>query len=58
MVVFWVVTPCGLVGGYQHFGGTYSLHLRGELKPEVIRSSKKLVTPYETTQHHNPEDHE
>jgi hypothetical protein len=22
MLVFWVVTPCGLVGRYQHFGGT------------------------------------
>jgi hypothetical protein len=22
MVVFWIVMPCGLVGGYQHFGGT------------------------------------
>jgi hypothetical protein len=24
MFVFWVVTPCGLVGRYQHFGGTYA----------------------------------
>jgi hypothetical protein len=23
MLVFWVVTPCGLVGRYQHFGGMY-----------------------------------
>jgi hypothetical protein len=23
IVIFWVVTPCGLVGGYQLFGGTY-----------------------------------
>jgi hypothetical protein len=22
-LVFWVVTPCGLVGRYQRFGGTY-----------------------------------
>jgi hypothetical protein len=22
VVLFWVVTPCGLVGRYQHFGGT------------------------------------
>jgi hypothetical protein len=27
--VFWVVTPCGLVGGYQRFGGTYCLHHQG-----------------------------
>jgi hypothetical protein len=23
MLIFWVVTPCGLVGRYQSFGGTY-----------------------------------
>jgi hypothetical protein len=28
MVVFWVVTPRGLVDGYQRFGGTYYLHLQ------------------------------
>jgi hypothetical protein len=27
MLVFWVVMPCGLVGKYQRFGGTYCLHL-------------------------------
>jgi hypothetical protein len=26
-LVFWVVTPCGLVGRSQRFGGTYRLHL-------------------------------
>jgi hypothetical protein len=28
MSVFWVETPCGLIGAYQHFGGTYCLHLQ------------------------------
>jgi hypothetical protein len=23
MLVFWVITPCGLVGRYHHFAGTY-----------------------------------
>jgi hypothetical protein len=23
IVVLWVMTPCSLMGGYQHFGGTY-----------------------------------
>jgi hypothetical protein len=27
-LVFWVLTPCGLVGRYQRFGGTYYLHLQ------------------------------
>jgi hypothetical protein len=26
IVIFWVVTPCGLVDGDRRFGGTYSLH--------------------------------
>jgi hypothetical protein len=27
MVGYWVVMPCGLVGGCQYFGGRYCLHL-------------------------------
>jgi hypothetical protein len=27
-LVFWVVTPCGLVGRYQRFGGTHCHHLQ------------------------------
>jgi hypothetical protein len=40
MLVFWVVTPCGLVGSCQCFGGTYCFHLQG----------------YKFTRHYNPED--
>jgi hypothetical protein len=29
VLVFWVVTPCGLLSRYQRFGGTYCLHLQG-----------------------------
>jgi hypothetical protein len=29
MAVFWFVTPCNLVGGYQRFGRTYCHHLHG-----------------------------
>jgi len=28
--IFWVVTPCGVVVGYQRFGGPLCLHLQGE----------------------------
>jgi hypothetical protein len=38
IVVFWVVTACSPVGGYQRFGGTYL-----SLKMVVIRSSETLV---------------
>jgi hypothetical protein len=29
-VVFYAVIPHGLVGHYQHFGGTFFLHLHSE----------------------------
>jgi hypothetical protein len=32
MLVFWVVTSCGLVGRYQRFGGTYCFHLLSSFK--------------------------
>jgi hypothetical protein len=28
-VLFWVVTPCGLMGRYQHFGEAYCLQFQG-----------------------------
>jgi hypothetical protein len=31
MLIFWVLTLCGIVGKYQRFGGTYYLHLQGFL---------------------------
>jgi hypothetical protein len=30
--VFWVVTPCSVVVGYQRFGGPFCLHLQGEVE--------------------------
>jgi hypothetical protein len=30
MMVFWVVTHYGFIGGYQRFGGTHRLHLKVE----------------------------
>lgn len=27
VVIVWVMTLCGTVSGYQHFGGVYRLHL-------------------------------
>jgi hypothetical protein len=29
MVVFWIMAPCSIVGGYKVFEGTYHLHLQG-----------------------------
>jgi hypothetical protein len=32
LLVFWVVTSCGLVGRYQRFGETYCLRFRAEVR--------------------------
>jgi hypothetical protein len=42
MFAFWAVTPCGLIGSYQRFEGTYSL----TLKMEAVCSSERLVSTY------------
>jgi hypothetical protein len=34
IMVFWFVMPCSLSGGYQYFGGTYCLHLQGEVSKD------------------------
>jgi hypothetical protein len=41
MLVFCVVAPCGLVGIYQRFGGTYCLHIHGHtaLQPKKPTST-------------------
>jgi hypothetical protein len=43
MLVFWVITPCGLVGCYHHFREIYAL------KVETVCFSKMLVSVYEST---------
>jgi hypothetical protein len=49
IMVFWIVTPGRLVGGYQYFGGTHRLHFQG--------SSDMLLTIYNTTRRHSTKDH-
>jgi hypothetical protein len=34
ILVSWIVTSCGLVGGYKRFGVMYCLHLQGEVSPK------------------------
>jgi hypothetical protein len=46
IVVFWAVTPCNLVGGYQRFVGTYCFHLqsRSESSHELVASIFNVYT--------------
>jgi hypothetical protein len=47
MLVFWVVTPCGLLGRYQRFRGTYCLHLQ-PMKCWYLPTSPHGVTTQKT----------
>jgi hypothetical protein len=50
LLVFWVVTPCGLVHRYQHFGETYCLHLQG-WNICIYLQVHMVVTPEDQHQH-------
>jgi len=51
--VFWVVTPCNAVVGYQHFGTPCYLHLRGAVKVEGARLFEMLICYHTTARSHN-----
>jgi hypothetical protein len=42
IVVFWVVTPCSIVGDYRRFGGKYLLHLQSRVISYVIRPTIRI----------------
>jgi len=52
--VFWVVTKCNIVVGYQRFRGPWCLHIHPEDCED--ESSETLISYHNTTLRHNPED--
>jgi hypothetical protein len=54
--VFWVVTSCSDVVGYQCFGTLCCLCLQGEVKMEAEWSSEMVASYHIITRRHNPED--
>jgi hypothetical protein len=52
LLVFRVVTPCGLAGRYQHFGGTYCPHLQSWKWRQCF--SEMLVSAYTAFQPRRP----
>jgi len=57
IAVFWVLTPCSDVVGYQHFGGPCCSHLQSKVVVKAAWSSEMLVCHHITTWHQNSEDH-
>jgi len=43
--VFWVVTPCSAVLGYQHFGGPSCLHLQDDIPTTTLHVVTTQKTP-------------
>jgi hypothetical protein len=43
VVVFWVMTPCSDVVGYQRFGGPCCLHLQGEVSEAWIENHRIVM---------------
>jgi hypothetical protein len=57
MLVFWVVTPCGLVGRYQCFEVTYYLPLQGWSHFDGGNCfSETLLSTCKSTRRYYPED--
>jgi hypothetical protein len=47
ITVFWDVIPYSLVDMYQHFGGTWFLHLQDTgVKMKAVYSSETLIPTY------------
>jgi hypothetical protein len=48
MLVFWVVTSCGLLGRYRRFGGTYYFMFRDSAEALKVETSPHGVTNQKT----------
>jgi hypothetical protein len=48
VLVFWVVTTCSFLDGYQHFRAIYHLHLQGRSRwtSQIRRPPSNILRPY------------
>jgi hypothetical protein len=56
IVVFLIMTPCSLIGGYQYFGGMCASTFSVTLKMEAACSSETLVLTCQIIHCHNLEN--
>jgi hypothetical protein len=52
VLIFGVITLCGLTGNFKHFGETYP---SSALKMETVCFSEVLISIHKSTHHYNPE---
>lgn len=53
ILVSWIMTPCALVGGYQHFGGTLCLCFSPKMEAKC--STKTILASHNPTRCHKPD---
>jgi hypothetical protein len=58
VVVFWFVTSCRDMVGYQRLGGQRRLHLQGEDEEGGSKVVRNTCAYHIITRHHNPRDHD
>ena len=57
IVLFWIIAPCNLVGGYEGFQGACLPETSGYMENmEAVYSFKTLVTSFLTRGPHNTEE--
>jgi hypothetical protein len=47
--IFWVVTPCSVVVGYQCFGGSCCLHLQDEYGGSMVLRNVGILFTHKNT---------
>jgi hypothetical protein len=55
-MIFWFVTMCIVISGYQHLRGTVPFSPYSAQKMQAVDSYEMLVSGYQTVWHHSAKD--